>query len=109
MDDGLAWRMALQETPHRVFCALVRVTTQHGRLHGVHEFGRAVRFTPGHDLAGPVLEARLTAYGTGTLLEVVPASWTRIQVPVEAESIGSLVHQLRMHFDSPPPRLASAS
>ncbi len=109
MNDGLAWRMTLNETPHRVFCALVRVTTQHGRLCGVHDFGRSVRFTPRHDLGGPVLEARLTANGTGTLLEVVPADWSRVQVPAEAESIGNLVRQLREHFDTSPPSLALAS
>jgi hypothetical protein len=109
MNDGLAWRMTFNETPHRVFCVLVRVTTQHGRLCGVHDFGRALRFTPRHDLPGPVLEARLTAIGSGTLLEVVPAGWNRVQVPAEAESIGSLVHQLREHFGSTPPSMAMAS
>ena len=56
-----------------------------------------------------MLEARLTTNGTGTLLEVVPTDWSLVQVPVEAESIGSLVHQLREHFGTTPPSLMVAA
>jgi hypothetical protein len=109
MNDRLAWRMILNEKPGSVFCALVQVTTRHGRLCGVHDFGRSVRFKPRQNLAGPVLEVRLTPTETGTLLEVVPAGWSRVQIEAEAESIGSLVHQLREHFDDSPSRLALVS
>ena len=53
MTDGLAWRMTLNETPHRVFCALVRVTSEHGRLCGVHDFGRQSGSPLGVTWAGP--------------------------------------------------------
>jgi hypothetical protein len=109
MDDGLVWRMILHETPRRVFGALVQVTTKHGRLCGVHEFGRAVRFRPRHSLAGPVLEVRLTPHEVGTLVEVVSVSGAQAEVPAVAESIGSLVHQLREHFDPTPPTMLMAS
>jgi hypothetical protein len=109
MNNGLAWRMILNEKPGSVFCALVQVTTRHGRLCGVHDFGRTVRFTPRHNLAGPVLEVRLTPQGTGTLLEVGAAGWSRVQVPAEAESIGSLVRQLREHLDASPSSMVLAS
>src|ERR1700710_453049 len=100
MDDGLARRMTLNETPHRVFCALVQVTTRHGRLRGVHDFGTSLRFTPQRGVAGPLLEIRLTSNADGgTLLEVVAVDSAPAEVSVEAESIGSLVRQLREHFD----------
>ena len=110
MEHGLCWQMILHETPRRVFCALVQVTTKHGRLCGVHDFGRTLRFTPQRGLAGPVLEIRLTSYLDGsTLLEVVAADTTHAEVPVEAESIGSLVHQLREHFHTTPPTMMLAA
>ncbi len=109
MDDGLAWRMILHETPRRVFGALVRVTTEHGRLCGVLNFGTAVQFRPRRSLAGPVLEVRLSPYGGDTLVEVVAVSADHAEVSAEAESIGSLIHQLRENFDGTPVSVLLAS
>jgi hypothetical protein len=101
----LCWQLHLSARPRRVFCALVQTATERGRLLAVENFGQTLVFAPNRcsSYPGTPLKAMVRDDGHGSLLTFTPAQGPRDEraVAAEAESVGSLIRQLRDHFAPP--------
>ena len=101
----LRWQLHLSARPGRVFCALVQTATERGRLLAVENFGQTLVFAPSRASSYPSepLKAAVRDDGHGSLLTFTPAPGIRDEraVAAEAESVGSLIRQLRDHFAPP--------
>ncbi len=101
----LRWQLHLSARPRRVFCALVQTATERGRLLAVENFGDTLVFAPMRASSYPCepLKAVVRDDGHGSLLTFTPAPGIRDEraVAAEAESVGSLIRQLRDHFAPP--------
>ncbi|MBV9832497.1 MAG: hypothetical protein JOZ82_12970 [Marmoricola sp.] len=101
----LAWQLRLGAPPRRVFGALVHTASERGRLLSVENFGQSLVFAPSRCALYPCppLRAVVARDGSGSLLTFAPARRVRDAraVAAEAESVGSLIRELREHFAPP--------
>ena len=107
---GIDWQLRLNSTPRQVFGALVTTASAHGRLIRVENFGTALVFAPAasaHIQCAP-LRATVSNNQQGTLLRfsATRQSERPRDVAAQAESVGSLIRQLRERrtpVDAPSP------
>ena len=101
----LSWQLRLSVPPRRVFCALVQTAGERGRLLSVEDFGQTLVFAPSRSALHPCppLQAVVAGDGHGSVLTFAPSRSVHDEraIAAEAESVGSLIRQLREHFAPP--------
>lgn len=99
----MLWQLMLNATPRQVFGALVATASAHGRLLSVESFGTALVFAPTSASHRCIpLRATVRTSEHGTLLSFSPAeSGLEIEDAAQAESVGSLIRQLRKRVEPP--------
>lgn len=102
LTTAMRWQLLLNATPRQVFGALVATASAHGRLLSVENFGTVLVFAPsgGTTPRCAALRARVQTGGCGTLLTFEPAQLGGevADTSVQAESVGSLIRQLRQRM-----------
>jgi hypothetical protein len=112
MSPGLSWQLHLHLPPRRVFAALINATARHAREQHVDESDRALTFVPSTFTVDPAarLRARVHPAGDGgslLVLDPVDGGGLPVNASLEAESISSLVRDLRDELQLAAPESSS--